>query len=149
MTAEQIAAMSDAELNKACAEHVMGWTLQVIEHSTAFGQIAIGFYYNETGSFICNETSFSPATSLADAARCTEAMLAKGWVLQLVSYNGGYLCTLWRTTSRPVLGLDTETGETYHTNENQIDRCTAKAATEPRARAEAALLAAMKGGDQK
>lgn len=130
LSPDQISLLADAELNKACAERVMGWRL--------IDMISVDPYYvdNATGR-VCKRraANWSPATSLADAARCTEAMLAKGFAVMITSPGTTYRGDL--TTQWNVVLYRKEDGA----------RVEVFAAMEPRARAEACLRAAIKGGD--
>lgn len=126
LSPDQISLLTDAELNRACAEHVMRWE----------------YVHNPGAVNVCN---WSPATSLADAAKCTEVMIEAGWTIEITLYKKiGCSCTIWRFSERSLEGLDTETAEMFDTREKQQDRYHVRAATEPRARAEACLRAAMR-----
>lgn len=71
LSPDQIPSLTDAELNQACAERVMGWEPMRTD----------GNFWDSKRHFTIrlDRGDFSPATSLFDAACCTEAMLAKGW----------------------------------------------------------------------
>jgi hypothetical protein len=128
-----VAALSDEELNKACAERVMEWE---------YIAQGCGWYARKGDGYAYQCAAFSPATSLADAAMCTEAMIEAGWTIEITLYKKiGCSCTIWRFSERSLKGLDLETAEMFDTREKQQDRYAVRAATEPLARAEAALLA--------
>jgi len=130
LTPAAVAALSDEELAKECAERVMGWE---------YIAQGCGWYARKGDGYAYQCAVFSPATSLADAAMCTEAMLAKGWFMELEGYKSFstgkpyYVCRLWMDGDDPVPS----------SKEATVKVC-AYAATEPRARAEAALLACAK-----
>ncbi len=124
MTPEEVSKLTDAELAAACAEHVMGWKRVDIPTYKSPG------WGDPTGAFLLWPHNWQPATDLDQAAQCTGAMLAKGWIVEIESCKGQTGSYHWAC----IMYKDADDGfgaETY-------------AATEPRARAEAALLAALK-----
>lgn len=136
LTPEQISLLTDAELNAACAERVMG--LEGFPHDWDCPSGDAGYQYckNCEASTSNYELNGSPccivpppyATSLADAAKCTEKMLAKGLCLEMHSCAGKeWICELFAPEDGKALAIS-------------------KCATEPRARAEASLLAAGEEG---
>lgn len=73
-------------------------------------------------------------------------MIEAGWTIEITLYKKiGCSCTIWRFSERSLKGLDLETAEMFDTREKQQDRYHVRAATEARAKAEACLLAAMRG----
>jgi hypothetical protein len=120
LTPAAVAALSDEELNKACAERVMGWE---------YIAQGCGWYARKGDGYAYQCAAFSPATSLADAAMCTEAMLAKGFGLLLTSPGATYR------------GDITSAWNVVLYRRQDVARVEVFAVSEPRARAEAALLA--------
>jgi hypothetical protein len=114
MTPETVAALTDAELNKACAEKIMEWE---------YIAQGCGWYTRKGDGYAYQCAVFSPATSLADAAMCTEAMLAKGVHFTIKLLPGMAEVTVWW---------------------DGYPRFMIQHVSEPRARAEAALLACAK-----
>jgi hypothetical protein len=114
LTPAAVAALSDEELNKACAEKVMEWE---------YIAQGCGWYARKGDGYAYQCAVFSPATSIGDAAQCTERVLAKGVHFTIKLLPGMAEVTVWH---------------------DGYPRFMIQHVTEPRARAEASLLAALK-----
>ena len=114
MTPEQIAALTDTELNQACAERVMGWRIGEAGYKHADGDWTWKY-------------DWAPATFLSDAGMCLNAVVARGKFRFAVElYPDGVLVYLIQTHLRYGFWA------TAHVVENR---------RRPRAEAEGSLIA--------
>jgi hypothetical protein len=124
LTPAAVAALSDEELNAACAERVMEWE---------YIAQGCGWYARKGDGYAYQCAVFSPATSIGDAAQGLDVLIGDGWVLELYVDAAGAMVKLRRMQVR-------SEGDIVRAKARRIERALTEACLLAKC-AEAALLA--------
>jgi hypothetical protein len=97
MTPAEVAGLTDAELNKACAENVMGW------HLEKDGTSDRGYsYFDKDGVMQDDLAYWKPATSIENAAACTDKKRSDGWHFVINLYRDRCVIMGYRSMHKSV-----------------------------------------------
>lgn len=95
MTPEEVSALSEKQLNAACAQYIMGW------------RVGEDGYTHADGDWTWRD-DWNPATYLLDSAMCTDKERADGWYFAIHLYPDKCMILGYRNMHRSISEFQVE-----------------------------------------